>query len=103
METLQHQHQTPGAQEHISDLVVAAHLSVVSHTGVEREEESQNLEGVVDIRMLLAVRHIAGLGGVVAAMVAVNRFQVMGVGIGPSLEVGAEEPQLIVPGDNLFQ
>lgn len=61
------------------------------------------------LHTMLAAHHIVGPEDVVAVAVMVNRFQVMGVGIGPDLEenidfvVGAGEPQLIVPGDSLFQ
>lgn len=111
-ETPQHQHQIPGVQEHISDPEVAAHLFVLAHTGLGKVEGegSQNLGEVVDIHTALAGHHIVGPGDVVAVVVVVmNIFQVMGVGIGPDLEedidfvAGAGEPQLIVPGDSLFQ
>lgn len=95
----QHQHQTPGVQEHILDLVVVVRLSVWAHTGLRKAEEagedSQSLEGVLGTRiprMALTVRHIADLGGVVAAVV-VNRFLVMEVGIDPGLE---EDTDLVV-------
>lgn len=104
-ETPQHQHQIPGVQEHISDPVVAAHLLVLPHTGLWKVggEDSQSLGEVVDTH---TVHHIVGPGDVVAVVVVMNIFQAMEVGIGPEdidFVVGVREPQLIVPGDSLFQ
>lgn len=120
MEIPQHQRQTPGVQEHTSDLVAGARLSVWAHMGSGKVGEvgecSQSLEGVLDTRILhtvRAVRHIAGLEEVVAAVVvvAMSRFQAMEAGIDLGLGeehtelVGVEvgELQLIALGDNLFQ
>lgn len=104
-ETPQHQHQIPGVQEHISDPVVAAHLFVLAHTGLGKVEGegSQSLGEVVDTHTALAAHHIVGPGDVVAVVVVVvmNIFQVMEEDIG--FVAGVGEPQLIVPGDSLFQ
>lgn len=118
MEIPQRQRQTPGVQEHTSDLVGGARLSVWAHMGPEKVGGagggSQSLEGVLDsciLHMVRAAHHIAGPEEVVAVVVvAVSRFQAKEVGIDLGLEeehtelvVGVGEPQLIVLGDNLFQ